>query len=181
MPVIVGNSAPSTQRAAYPQSVKPEQALPSDAPALARLRDDAARWLQERGIDQWTPGDMPQVELAEQAAAGEWYWIGGEDPVAAVRLLRSDPGFWGEQLDVPAVYLHGLVRNRRAPAGSGAALLRWVEGHASEAQCAAVRLDCVESNLALCRYYEDHGYVRVGRKAFSSTAVALYEKPVGRE
>jgi hypothetical protein len=161
--------------------VTPELARPTDAPALARLRDDAARWLRERGIEQWTPGDLPQERIAEQAAAGEWYWIGGDDPLGAVRVLRRDPDFWAEQPDRPALYVHGLVASRRAPAGTGAALLRWVEELAAMQECAVVRLDCVESNLALSRYYEDLGYVRVGRKAFRSTAVALYEKAVGRE
>lgn len=169
---------PLSGPAATVPTVTPERAAPSDAPALARLRDDAARWQQERGIEQWTPGDIPESQFAEQAASGEWYLLRGTALLGAVRLLRADPMFWGEQEDVPAFYVHGLVASRTGSKGTGAGLLRWVEEQAAAAGCEVVRLDCPERNAALCRYYEEQGYGRVGRRAFRTTSVALYEKPL---
>lgn len=159
--------------------MKLEQATPADAFWLAQLRDDAARWQRELGIDQWTPGGVSPDTFEEQAAAGEWYLVRDGETAGAVRLLRADPMFWDEQPDVPALYVHGLVRGRTAPKGTGAELLRWAEEQAVQAQCRVVRLDCVDSNLPLCRYYEDQGYVRVGHRSFRSTAAALYQKAVG--
>ena len=98
-----------------------------------------------------------------------------------MRLIRDDPVFWDEQRERPALYVHGLVASRTAPPGTGAALLRWAEGEAARAVCEVTRLDCLESNDALCRYYEQQGYICVGRKAFPHTSVALFEKPVGKD
>lgn len=162
-------------------AMTPERATPSDAGGLARLREDAARWQQERGIVQWTPGDVRQVQLAEQAAAGEWYVLRAPGLLGAIRLLDADPLFWGDQEDLPALYVHGLVTSRTAPKGTGAALLRWAEERAEDAGCHLVRLDCVQSNTKLRRYYEDQGYRRVGRTSFASTSVALYEKALARK
>ena len=159
--------------------MSPELATPQDAPVLALLRDEAAQWQQERGIRQWAPGEVPQAQFEEQAAAGEWHLVRTADgAVAAVRLLDADPLFWGERENTPAVYVHGLVTSRVAPRGTGAALLRWVEKQARLAGHRVVRLDCIESNPELCRYYEAQGYTAVGRRAFPRVAVVLYEKPV---
>lgn len=158
--------------------MEPEQADASDAAVLLQLRDDAARWLHERGIKQWAPGDVSLAQLAAQAGSGEWYLLRGEEPLAAVRLLRDDPLFWEEQAERPALYVHGLVTSRTAPPGTGAGLLRWVECEAARGECEVIRLDCLESNEALRQYYEEQGYVQVGRKTFPRASVALYEKPV---
>lgn len=160
--------------------MEPERADESDAAALSRLRDDAARWQQERGIEQWSPGDVPLAQFEQQAEAGRWYLLRATEPLAAVRLLRDDPLFWDEQTERTAMYLHGLVASRTAPPGTGAALLRWAESEAAREGCEVVRLDCLESNDALRQYYEQQGYVCVGCKAFPHTSVALYEKPLSR-
>lgn len=159
----------------------PERATPSDAAVLARLREDAARWQQERGIAQWAPGDVPEEQFAEQSAAGEWYLQRAPGLLGAIRLLDADPLFWGDQEGQPALYVHGLVTSRTAPKGTGAAMLRWAEERAGDAGCHLVRLDCVESNAKLCRYYEDQGYRRVGRRSFAGRSVALYDKALARK
>lgn len=158
----------------------PELAGPADAADLARLRDSAAAWQLERGIEQWAPGEVSVNQFAEQAAAGEWYLVRSDEPLAAVRLLSADPLFWGDRPDRPAVYVHGLVTARNAARGLGAALLGWVEDRARRAGSEAVRLDCLETNDALRRYYEGQGYVVVGRRTFADgRAVCLYEKRLG--
>jgi protein-tyrosine phosphatase len=152
-------------------------ARPADAADLAKLRDAAAGWQLERGIEQWAPGEVSEEQFAKQAAAGEWYLVRSDEPIAALRLLGVDPLFWGDQPNCIAVYVHGLVTARTAAKGAGAALLRWVEDEARKARSEAVRLDCLETNETLRRYYEVQGYVMVDRKTFSEgRAVALYEK-----
>jgi GNAT superfamily N-acetyltransferase len=136
--------------------------------------------MQSRGIQQWAPGDITLEQFEEQAAAGEWYLLRVPEPVGAVRLIQADPAFWGEQETTTAIHVHGLVTSCNAPRGTGALLLCWIEEYATESGCEIVRLDCLENNEALCRYYERQGYVQVGRQAFSVTSVALYEKPVQR-
>lgn len=102
-----------------------QPAIAGDADELHRLREAAARWLVERGIRQWQPGAVGIGSIREQIRAGEWFLHRANGSVlVALRLLWSDPLFWGEQ-QADAAYVHGLVIDRRqAGVGLGAAALR---------------------------------------------------------
>jgi GNAT superfamily N-acetyltransferase len=151
-----------------------------DASELAELRDEAARWQISEGIQQWSPGELSVGDITVQIDAGQWFVVREHEIVAAVRILWSDPSIWG---NAPAdgAYVHGLmVRRSRAGVGLGAELLAWAERRAAEAGRCFLRLDCVDTNSRLCRYYEDRGYQRVGRKILSKPwlSVALFEKRI---
>ena len=55
------------------------EATDSDTKALLSLRDDAARWLLDRGIDQWQPGEIPYSWERVWSEPGE------------TRLQRTEP------------------------------------------------------------------------------------------
>lgn len=157
----------------------PEVARRDDALALLALREDAARWMQISCIRQWAPGEIPLEDIADQAARGEWLVLRRDDLItAAVRVLKADEATWGPR-PPEALYVHGLVVHRRFVGKAlGRDLLESVERRASNARREYVRLDCVESNLALRRYYRAAGYREVGRWDFSSPwlPVTLFEK-----
>lgn len=140
-----------------------EKATPDDVETLHALRVAAEDWLEARGIQQWGRGGVPAEAIREQVDRGEWYLTARDGAVVgALRLLWSDP-VWPED-DVPAGYLHGLVIDRtQAGAGLGARLLDWAGEHARRAGAVALRLDCVETNLALRQYYAAKGFETVGR------------------
>ncbi|GII62374.1 N-acetyltransferase [Sphaerisporangium krabiense] len=143
-------------------------ATPQDVPALARMRRDAEDWLAAQGIRQWPQGHVAPERIAEQIDRSEWYMArSGEVPCGAFRLLWSDPGVW-EGRDTLAAYVHGLMIDRgHAGGGVGAAMLAWVEDRARGAGTDLVRLDCVEHNTRLRRYYADLGFLEVGLRTFS--------------
>lgn len=157
-------------------------AVPSDAGRLLALREAAASWLVDRGIRQWEPGEVGVEQVRAQAEAGEWFVHRPDDEIhGALRLLWSDPEVWGERTN-DAAYIHGLVIDRRfAGDGLGGRLLDWAEQRARDAGRSVVRLDCVETNLRLRRYYRDRGFAEVGRRDFGDTwwPVTLLEKPIG--
>ena len=73
-----------------------EQAGAEDAGRLLALRDGAARWMLERGIRQWSPGEVTLSEIAEQIRGGEWFVLRDGDAVAgAARVLVADEAVWG--------------------------------------------------------------------------------------
>jgi ribosomal protein S18 acetylase RimI-like enzyme len=158
-----------------------QPAVAEDAPGLHALREAAAQWLQERGIDQWRPGEVDRATFSMQIAAGEWFVdrLGGSVR-AALRLLWTDPQFWGAQPD-DAGYVHGLMIDRRhAGEGLGAASLRWAEDQARAAGKTYLRLDHAADNGRLARYYRERGFVERGRRQFDDWGpVMLVEKPLG--
>jgi hypothetical protein len=110
-------------------SVEP-QVIPAsdrDLPALAGMRDEAARWQLRREVRQWDPGEAAVEEFRRQMQAGELFVIrGGDGPIAAVRLLWSDPVMWDADPMDSAGYVHGLMTNRRGTC-LGGWLLGWAK------------------------------------------------------
>ena len=151
-----------------------------DAVAILRLRDTAASWMVERGIDQWRPGEMPLAWIENCAAQG-WVFLALRDGnlLGSVTLVWADPFIWGDR-DAPAGYIHMLMVDRaHAHLKLGRSLLDWAERRITRSGHHRARLDCVRTNMALRAYYENAGYALVGYREFDRIpAVALYEKPL---
>ena len=95
--------------------------------------------------------------------------------VGTVRLLWTDPDFWGSD-PVPAVYVHGLMVDRRCTGqGVGTALLDWAADQGRAAGVGLFRLDCRTTNPALRSYYEAYGFTAVGRRDFGDFSCTLLE------
>jgi RimJ/RimL family protein N-acetyltransferase len=155
-----------------------------DIPTLVSLYDGAARWMLERGIDQWKPGEKDAAHFRKRMASDEvWLAYAGGDVAGAYEVWWSDEPAWGAQPPV-AGYVHRLMTRRGAPSGTGRAMLARAERRIAEAGRERCRLDCVSSNPRLREYYEGAGYVVVGElpgkvAADGSTyGVTLLEKDV---
>ena len=159
-----------------------ELATLGDMDDLLRLRREAEDWLARRGIRQWMPGEVDPRDVRDQLLAGEWHVIRAGDHLrGGLRLLWSDEPVWAED-NVPAAYVHGVMIDRRhAGRGLGATLLGWAEGQARQASVDLIRLDCVESNEGLRRYYRELGFREVGRRDFEGPwfSAVLLEKRLG--
>ncbi|MEH6794376.1 MAG: GNAT family N-acetyltransferase [Rhodococcus sp. (in: high G+C Gram-positive bacteria)] len=164
-----------------------ELASAADAATILGLRHAAEDWLFARGIDQWTPREVPLTTVAAQIDAGEFHVAryGHRGPiVAALRLIDSDPDIWPDQ-DEPACYVHGLVIDRsESGMGLGASLLEWALRRSRQEGRSLLRLDCAETNTELRNYYLRQGFRYVGRREFAEGSswfsVALFEKPTDR-
>lgn len=126
-------------------------------------------WLESRSVQQWGRGFVTADDIARQVDAHEWFLTYlGDQPIAALRYLTSDPDVWPGDEPGSARYIHGLMADRRlAPAGTGADLLTWAENRARGEGIRVMRLDCVETNGALRAFYVRAGYRVVGRRAFA--------------
>ena len=155
-----------------------------DCATVMGLRDAAARWLQDQGISQWTPGELPRSYFEDRIdQQAVWLMKLEGETVATATIAWEDPQIWGPRESPHAGYIHGLVIDRRrAGQGLGRDLLTWAERHISDRGGACARLDCVHANRSLRAYYEHAGYVHVGSQTFPDIAwardVALYEKPL---
>ena len=147
------------------------------------LREEAARWMVDRGVEQWWPGELPRTLIQDRVADDQVFLFLLEpirEVIGTVSVAWSDETCWEKRSD-DAGYVHMLVV--AAPfrgQGRGRQLLDWAERYIAASGKRWARLDCVRTNSALRRWYESQGYVHVGDRDFTVPAwaspVALYEK-----
>src|ERR1044072_214336 len=97
--VVHGNPTPPMQlRCATAAEVNP----------FIDLLEDAARWMRERGIDQWRPGSMREQREAFVAAhiRGEIWVLERTGRIAGGAVLRSEPDpIWADMPVADALYV----------------------------------------------------------------------------
>ncbi len=157
------------------------RATASDAPAVRALRDELASWMLQRGIRQWSPGDLSAKWIEVCISFGVVSLVSHDDRlVGSVTVVWDDPLIWGEQSE-SAGYIHMLMVDRAFGGhGIGRLILQFAEDSIAAAGHRLARLDCVADNESLRAYYERAGYRFVGTKTFPDIewdgATALYEK-----
>jgi protein-tyrosine phosphatase len=155
----------------------------SDLPLVVDLLAESTRWLNERGEPSGWPIPFPEERLRPAIEAGELFVVEGpeSDPLGVVTLQWDDPAFWGPR-PPDAGYIHRfVVRRSAAGRGIGDLVLRWVDGEVRARDRPFVRLDCLAASAFLRRYYEQHGFRRVGAATVGGLDCSLFEKQLARE
>ncbi len=139
-------------------------AEPDELPQIARLLDEAGRWVTTLGeVNPW-PQPFPIELLRRTLAEGALLVMeDGEGRIVGTAAFRwEDPAFWGIQPPV-AGYVHRLATDRAcAGAGLGRSMLAQLADRTRAAGRSRLRLDCLSRNLRLRRYYEALGFRPVG-------------------
>ena len=151
--------------------------------ALSLLKE-AAEWLQGKNTQQWSFWINPPQEkvtwIKEGFANKEFYFVyKNEILLGMFRLMYFDEQYWGERPDRfdKAAYVHSLTIKREfAGQGMGALFLQKIEESLRSEGVFKFRLDCMQSNVGLCNYYERQGFVKVGEVQMSWAMQNLYEK-----
>ncbi len=157
------------------------KAGPSEKALVLGIKQDAARWLEAKGIHQWAGILMAQGEdfVHKPVQEGEAYLALKDDtPVGTITLTWEDKVSWGEKGgDQKAGYLHGLaVLRKYAGKGIGKQMLEWAI-EVIRAKGKIVRLDCMAENPRINRYYTDMAFEPKGQTTLASGfKVSLYEK-----
>lgn len=162
-------------------------AAPEDLGLLTAFRDEAARWLAARGIDQWRE-PWPSEDLMEEGMlrnirAGESFIVWDHDgtPAATITVDRwSNPELWTpEEAAEPALYAHKLtVARTYAGQDLGAELLDWAGTRAAAAGDRWLRVDVWTTNRKLQRYYLRLGFTHVRTVTRTrNPSGALFQRP----
>jgi ribosomal protein S18 acetylase RimI-like enzyme len=162
-------------------------AVPSDLETLIAFRDEAARWLAARGIDQWSsawPSDDLMAEgMLRNIRAGETFILWDDDgtPAATITVDRwANPDLWNEaERAEPALYVHKLtVARAYAGRALGAELLDWAGSQAAREGATWLRLDVWTTNEELQRYYLRHGFTHIRTVVLAhNPSGALFQRP----
>src|SRR5262249_44515534 len=92
---------------------------------------------------------------------------GGERAIGFAKVIRDQPlpvADRGRGLELEKIYFRAGTVGR----GHGAALLEWVVALATALDEPCVWLDVLRSNTGAARFYERHGFARVGELPFAS-------------
>ena len=128
---------------------------------LARMR-----WMDEQGIRQWnvTCYDevYPMSYYEEKRRQGEIFVLEDRETgrIVCVGALKKEDDRW--QDDTPALYLHHFA-TRLGERGVGRIYLKHAEELILSRGMTLFRLDSADDNEALTRYYEELGFLPVGR------------------
>lgn len=138
------------------------EVVAADASEIRLVLDvlnETASWLTSCAIRQW-PVAFTEAMVEPGIRAGEtWLAHQGGELVGTVTLSWSDRA-WPEAAD-DAGYVHRLAVPRRGT-GLGQRLLGWAAQQVIDRGRSHLRLDCVESNRELRRYYEGLGFAYCG-------------------
>src|SRR6185437_855480 len=132
---------------------------PEQLADVLMVLDEAAAWLQGRGIAQWPPRFEASWVEASIGRGETWLATVGGTVSATVTLDLADPVWEGTYGS--ALYVHRMAV-RRPAAGLGAVILVWAARMARERRREALRLDCVAANTRLRAYYEQAGFAYRG-------------------
>ncbi len=143
------------------------RATMADYDIVMRILREAAAWLTSRGNPQWEHWYLEAGEsmLRERIEDHEVYLASlNTGSIATVTVQWSDTMVWGAKgADGLAGYIHGLAISRSvAGLGVGERMLEWAIGLVAARGRRYARLDCIASNLGLCRYYNDRGFTAMG-------------------
>ncbi|HEX3512478.1 MAG TPA: GNAT family N-acetyltransferase [Trebonia sp.] len=164
-------------------------AAPGQVDEVLAVLDEAAAWLQERGVEQWPSRFEPSWVEGAVSRGETWLVLAGETVNGTVTLDHADP-VWDGLPGGAALYVHRMAV-RRSASGLGAAILEWAAGVARRQGREALRLDCVAVNGRLRAYYEAAGFAHRGDVTVAGapgqrldegpvTVVSRYEQRLGQ-
>lgn len=154
-----------------------QEARPSDAPMIASVLQDAARWLADSGRALWSGPDIGHERVLQDAAAGLFHVArDGEQVVGVMKFELEDAYFWPEVVPGTSAFVHKLaVRRAWAKKGVSTELLSYARTRAQQLGRSHLRLDCVANRQGLRNLYEDFGFVLHSVVQRGTTSFARYE------
>jgi GNAT superfamily N-acetyltransferase len=150
--------------------------LPETAEVAAVLQE-AAAWLEQRGMPLWQSSAFEPDRLATDVASGRYMlarWHGS--PAGVFKFQREDPEIWPDAIPGEAAYIHRIAIYRRyASSGLAAILLHAAAARALQEECHYLRLDCESARPRLRAVYERCGFTFHSDHIFGQYHVARYQ------
>ena len=163
---------------------KVRKATNEDAEAVIQLLQDAARWLEGKGISQWEylRNGGETAEIKQGILVGTTYIVERKKELAATLNLSNVQNEWDMELwgkcQEHSFYIHRLaVAQAYRKQQIGRKLLDWIDQNI-RLEKGRIRLDCVADNPALNKFYQQAGYTLMDVVANGEDMFSLYEKSI---
>jgi GNAT superfamily N-acetyltransferase len=136
------------------------QAAPEDAPIIANILSEAARWLEQGGKVMWRDGELTAESVAIDVAAGLFHLAQADNEAAGtIKFQLEDRLFWPDVAQEESAFVHRLAVRRKFAGGLiSAPMLRWAVERARVLERRYLRLDCEASRPRLRAFYERFGF-----------------------
>ena len=163
-------------------SLRVETAGQDDVDAILELRNQAAIWLADRGINHWKAKPLRRAVIDRRLQNRETFVIRSVNGalIATLSLDFDDEFTWGPRgADGMAGYVHTIVvAPERIGDGIGRWFVQWAEQEIVKSGRHLSRLDCAEGNPGLRAWYRRLSYREVGRRDYGDAwfSVTLFEK-----
>jgi len=146
-------------------NIQIKNASMEDSECILQLLREVARWIKEKGINQWgyllSGGE--DEEILKDIVNKKTYIVFKDEQVIATFNVSAeqnewDKEIWGEDYSTHSLYVHRLgVHPNYMKHGIGAYILNWIEEHFKN-KYEYIKLDCVADNDKLNHFYQRHGY-----------------------
>ena len=142
------------------ESATVRQARPGEEAIVSAILNEAAAWLQSRGMPLWKQDELSAEMIAAEVADGLYFLAVCDGvPAGTVRFQLSDPLFWPDMPPEDAAYIHRLAVRREFAGGRvPGLLLNWAAERTAAPGRPFLRLDCDASRLRLRAVYERFGF-----------------------
>jgi len=162
------------------QGLVVHQATAEDTPQVMALLVKTAQWLKSQGSTQWSAilEGQDVHGTGDAVKRGDVFLFKQDEVIAAMVILLTEPSawdidLWGDEGHEESFYVHRLAIDRDyAGQGIGRAVMDWVEHGIRIEGKSRIRLDCIESNDTLYRFYSSAGFTHKAR----SKGFHLFEK-----
>lgn len=152
-----------------------------ELPAALTILDEAAQWLNEKGIHQWQsplPEDFIDF-MRNETLAGRVYLARTGDlkrPIATFRITHSDLPRWHDAGEDNALYIYSLaIRNDSRGLGIGTRVIDRIMQMAGNMRKTWLRLDVWSLNETLQTYYKSLGFLQAGTVSDNGFPLTLYQ------
>jgi hypothetical protein len=161
---------------------------PANADDLSRIQEayaEGRRRQQERGTLVWP--EFSDASLLAEIRARKLFRVMDHDAmVGTFAIAYEDQAVWGDRERGAHVYLHRIARRASGKSrGLLPSVVDWACAHGRELQREGIRMDTAAESSQLVAYYEQAGFVVVGRQVigpdpalpahYHGTEVALFE------
>lgn len=161
--------------------IRMAQAQPADLPVILEILGEAARWLAECQIQQWSYPPPPSFAnfMRGQIEQGNVFLArlaADESAIGTLRLAWQDADLWHDSAGLEAGYVHSLaIRPHLHGQRLGQTLLDWAKAQVRHRGRRYLRLDCVATNQRLRQYYTQLGFRPCGEATAGDFTGALFE------
>jgi predicted N-acetyltransferase YhbS len=159
------------------------QAAPGDAAEVSAILQEAAKWLDDRGMRLWQAGELSPSSITRDLSEGVIFIAEDEGAAAGtIRFQLEDAQFWP---DIPAgesAFVHRLAVRRRYAGGLvSSELLQWAVERTRELGRRFLRLDCEAERPRLRAVYERFGFRHHSDRQVGPYYVSRYQYAIDSE
>jgi GNAT superfamily N-acetyltransferase len=157
------------------------QAELKDLEGVSSVLQEAAHWLEQRGMALWLDDELSSQRVREEVASGLFYLAEDNGAIGGViRFQLDDPEFWPDVLPGEAAYIHRLAVRRRYAGGQVSFhLLDWAVAQTRKIGRTYLRMDVETPRRRLREIYEKYGFQYHSERNVGPYSVSRYQYLVG--